>query len=400
MPSYKFRAIYRDGAIEQCETMAESREELHREYEAKGAFIDQVKEVRQYQWSLLQKKYVNDKQLYLFIHEFIALVRAGVTIPDTLQYLAKRPAQPYLSRVLQDVRQRLVNGESLSSSMASYPGVFDRMFVNAVMIGEKNGKLVDSLDSYLSYLKLKIAIQQKLRAALVYPAFLSVILIVTVAILFFFVMPRFTVMYAEFDAALPYPTQLLMTLVDYSHVILPVIIGLSLLLIAGFKYWLSRRNGKIQLDKALLSLPVIRNVAVPFVISSNASALETLLSVGMPLVEALKAISRSSNNSYMAKKLEQAAQRMAEGKGFADTMRELRIMDESALTMVGAGEKSGQLIPILGEIARFNSERLNEVVTRHLALIEPLLMLVMGLVVGGIIFVMYLPIFSIAEVIK
>jgi len=400
MPSYKFRAIQTDGTVEQCESVAESPDALRKEFEAKGVFIDQIKEAAQIQWPLIRKNYVSNKQLYLFIHEFISLLKAGVTIPETLQHLANRPSQPYLSRILQDIRQKLVNGQSLSTSMESYPGVFERMFINAVMIGEKNGQLINSLNSYLAYLKLKISIQQKLRTALVYPAFLSIILVLTVGILFFFVMPRFTMMYAEFDAKLPYPTQLLISLVNSSHVIIPVLLGLSVLLVAGIKYWINKRNGKMYLDKALLSMPGISNVIVPFSISSNASALATLLSVGMPLVEALKSTSRSNSNSYMARKLDIAAQKMAEGNGLAETMRELMIMDESALTMIRAGEKSGQLIPILREIASFNSDKLNDVIARHLALIEPLLMLVMGLVVGGIIFVMYLPIFSIAEVIK
>jgi type IV pilus assembly protein PilC len=213
-------------------------------------------------------------------------------------------------------------------------------------------------------------------------------------------MPRFTKMYAEFDADLPYPTQVLMSVVEHSDVIFPATVILSLILYAVAKYWFTRRDGKVWLDKIMLSAPLIRNVTIPFNISSNTSALATLLSAGMPLVDALKATAKSSSNAYIAEKLRHASQKIAEGHGFADTLKEYEIVDDSALTMIRAGEKSGRLTSILREVSGFNSEKLDNAISRHLALIEPMIMLVMGLVLGGVIFVMYLPIFTIAEVIK
>lgn len=400
MPRYKYKIIKKDGSVEQNEVEADSVDILRKEIELNGGFVEIIKEIKEYQWPILRKKMVTNREFFLFVHEFIALLKAGVTLPEILHHIANRPSQPYFSRVLFEIRKRVVNGQALSSGMAEYPRIFDKMFINAVSIGEKNGQLRNSLAGYLSYLKLKIEIQQKVRAAFVYPAFLSLMLVSAVAVLFFFVLPRFTSMYAEFGAELPYPTRILMVLVDNSHIIIPMLLVLAFAITAFFKHWLNNRKGRVIFDKFILSVPWIREITIPFNISRNTSALAALLSVGVPLVKALRAVSSSCDNAYIAERLETASKQMSEGKGLSETIKGLEIMDDAALTMIRAGEKSGDLIEVLKEISSFNADKMNQAISRHLSLIEPMMMLLIGLIVGGIIFVMYLPIFTIAEVIR
>lgn len=401
MPVFTYAALSHRGSLTAGERAAVSAQALREELAAEGLLVQQVRRKSGgLRLANFRSERVKPDSFLLFNQEFIALVRAGLTIPDALELAAKRPEQPALGRTLQKVLEDVRVGVPLSEACGRHPDVFDGLYLSALQTGEKTGDLVKVLSRYQDYLKKKVAVRKKVGRAMAYPMFLLVALVVILGVLFTFVLPRFVAMYADFDAELPFATKILVGIIDNFIFIGPIvfaaIVGTALVL----KRWRQTEGGKLQLDTIKDRLPYFGSLARIVAIAQLARSLSTLLGGGTPLVQALSTTQAALTNRAFALRLRQATDQVTGGETLARAMQAADLMPETAVKMVEVGEATGGLEQMLGEVAQFYEEMLEHRLERVMALVEPVLMLLMGVLIGGIIIIMYLPIFNMADIIK
>jgi type IV pilus assembly protein PilC len=400
MPVYAYKAFTSSGSTVTGELAAHSPEELRHLLAGKGMMLQNARQVRWRGGNLLPQKSVKGEELLLFNQEFIALIRAGIPIPSILEMLEQRPGQPVLQRVIARVRDEIQKGAPLSQACADHPEVFDSLYLTSLKMGEQSGQLARALQRYQQYLQLRLDIQKKVRQALAYPIFLLITLVVALLILFTFVLPRFVSIYTDFDAALPLPTQVLMHVVDHLYLYLPIALAVVVAGTLGYRIWVRSDRGRLQRDSLWLRLPIMRQVIRMHVAGQVSRMLSTLLGGGMPLVEALASTAESVDNRVYSLGLWQVRQQVTEGEPLNEAMAQLDLFEPTTVKIIQAGETAGNLDQMLGEVADYQESILEHRLSRLMALIEPALLLIMLIFIGGIIIAMYLPIFSLAEVIK
>lgn len=400
MPVFTYKALSEQGGTLNGEEAAESVEALALELQGRGLLVQEVRRKRGSGIRIFQRRRVRAEEFLLFCQEITALLKAGLTVTDALSLAAVRPSQPMMRHVLQRLTEDIRGGIQFSTACERHPEVFDALFVSSLKTGEKTGDLVSVLKRYQAFLKRKIALNKKLAQALAYPAFLLVTLAVVLGVLFAFVMPRFIEMYADFDAELPAATRFLLGLVE--HLLETVAIASAVALLGGLTYrgWAATEHGRVRMDEFKTRVPFLGGFVQELAVAQVARTLATLLTGGMGLVDAMRTTTRTISNRAYAQRLAIATQSVIEGRSLSDAFKAADVMPSTAAKMVEAGEASGQLGELLAEVAGFYEENVEYRLTRMMALIEPALMLLMGVLVGGIIIVMYLPVFSIANVIQ
>jgi len=400
MPIYTYKALSDSGAQVRGEVAASSPEDLTSELAGKGLLVQRVRRKQSGGALLLRHQRIKPEAFLLFNQEFMALIRAGLTVPEALVLAADRPDQPALGRILGRVLEEVRGGALISEACSHHPEAFEGLYLSALKTGEKTGDLAAVLFGYQNYLKHRVALQKKVSQALAYPSFLLITLVVILGVLFAFVMPRFVAMYADFGAELPLPTKILLGFVDHLPVFAPLAAGLILLALFGYRWWSATDSGRLQIDHVKERLPWFGGLNRTLSVAQAARTLATLLTGGTPLVEAMKTTADALTNRLYAQRLREATNRVTEGESLAQAMRQQALLPPTALKMVEVGEASGSLDTMLAEVAQFYEENMESRLGRIMALIEPALMLLMGVLIGGVIIVMYLPIFNIAEVVQ
>lgn len=398
MPVYHYTALSERGALASGEKAAPSEQMLRQELAVQGLFVQNVR--KKGGAVGFRRQRVKPDDFLMFVQEFTSLTRAGLTIPETLKLVADRPANPILGQVLQRVLEDVQGGAALSDACARHSEVFDGLYLAAVRTGEKSGALPVVLLKYQAYLRHRIDLQRKVSQALAYPAFLLITLIVILAVLFVFVLPRFVNLYADFDAQLPLPTRVLIAFVEYIPYYMTAFAAAGFMGWLAWRRWMTQEAARIWLDRFKERLPIIGAVLRDNAIAQFARTLATLLVGGTPLVEAMRITRESLGNRARAQRLAEATTQVMEGQSLAQALLAAELMPVTAIKMIEVGEATGSLDTLLAEVAGFFEERLAHTLARMMTLIEPLLMLLMGVFVGGTIIVMYLPIFYIVDVIK
>lgn len=399
MAVYIYTALAENGTQVQGEESALS-EQVLREDLARRGFMAQELRLKRTGLGLSSRTRIKPETFLLLNQEFTALLRAGLTIPEALRLAAERPDSPQLSQVLRHVEEAVRGGLSLSEACAQHGDVFDGLYLAALRTGEKTGALPQVLAKYQVNLRYRVELKRKVGHALAYPAFLLITLLVILAVLFVFVLPRFVALYADFGAQLPAPTRFLISLVEMMPYAAPL---LALVGVAGWMFWQRLlRDGvmRIRIDAFKERIPLLGGIYRHTASAQLARTLGTLLSGGTTLVEAMQITAESLPNRYRAELLNEVRKQVMEGVSLAAAMASTKILASTALKMIEVGEAGGGLEDMLTEVAVYHEEALSNSLTRMMSLIEPILMLLMGVFVGGIIIVMYLPIFYIVDVIK
>ena len=399
MPVYTYTALAENGTRIQGEESALSELTL-REDLARRGFMAQELRLKRSGFGLPSRKRIKPESFLLLNQEFTALLRAGLPIPEALRLAADRPDSPQLSQVLRQVEEAVRGGLSLSEACALHSEVFDGLYLAALRTGEKTGSLPQVLAKYQVNLRHRVELMRKVGHALAYPAFLLVTLLVILSVLFVFVLPRFVALYADFGAQLPAPTRALIGVVEMMPYVAPLLVLLGF---GGWIFWLRLLRDeamRIRIDIFKERMPLLGGIYQHTASAQLARTLGTLLSGGTTLVEAMQITAESLPNRYRAKLLNEVRRQVMEGVSLAAAMASTRIVTSTAVKMIEVGEAGGGLEDMLTEVAVFHEEALSNSLTRMMSLIEPILMLLMGVFVGGIIIVMYLPIFYIVDVVK
>ena len=399
MPVYTYTALAENGTRIQGEESALSEQALREDLARRGLMAQELR-LKRSGFGLPSRKRIKPESFLLLNQEFTALLRAGLTIPEALRLAADRPDSPQLSQVLRQVEEAVRGGLSLSEACALHGDVFDGLYLAALRTGEKTGSLPQVLAKYQVNLRHRVELMRKVGHALAYPAFLLITLLVILAVLFVFVLPRFVALYADFGAQLPAPTRALIGLVEVMPYVAPLLIVLG---VGGWMFWqhlLRDEAMRIRIDAFKERTPLLGGIYKHTASAQLARTLGTLLSGGTTLVEAMQITAESLPNRYRAKLLNEVRRQVMEGVSLASAMASTKIMSSTAVKMIEVGEAGGGLEDMLTEVAIFHEEALSNSLTRMMSLIEPILMLLMGVFVGGIIIVMYLPIFYIVDVVK
>jgi len=400
LPLFAYTAVSENGATVSGEAVAISEHALRSELSGHGLLVQRLRAKRGSLGGWLPARRVRPEEFSLFNQEFMALVRAGLTVPDALALAAQRPDSPRLAKMLERVREDVATGLALSEACARQPEAFDALYLAALRTGEKTGDFTGVLGRYQELLRHRIAVRKKVGQALAYPAFLLVALVVILAVLFLFVLPRFTAMYADMGATLPLATRFLIYLVEHMVVVAGAIVGATFALLWAWRRWLATESGRRQRDALRERLPYFGELARLATAAQLARSLATLLAGGTPLVEALRTAASSVSNRLYLDRLEAATRLVTEGSSLAQAVRATKLVPPMAARLIEVGEASGSLDSMLAEIAQYHEEVLDQRLSRVMTLVEPILMLLMGSIIGAIIVVMYLPVFRLADVIK
>lgn len=399
MPRYTYTALSQTGLAMRGEEVAGSAQELAQQLADRGLFVQKIAS-QSAGWRLFRRDTAKPEDFLLFNHEFIALIRAGLTIPDALALVADRPDNPRFTQLLRRVFEDVRGGTALSEACARHPEVFDSLYISALRTGEKTGDLRAVLARYQDYLRHRVALRKKVSRALAYPLFLLVALALILAVLFTFVLPRFVAMYADFGAQLPWATQVLLGLVQNLPIVVIATVGLGTACWFAWRRFSGTAAGRLAIDRFKERIPYIGAIQREVAVAQLARSLGALLAGGTPLVEALRTVQGAISNRSYAERLKRATDLVSQGNGLAKAMREQTLMPQTAAKMIEVGEASGNLDNMLSEVAGFYEESLDNRLARLMTLIEPVLMLLMGVLIGGIIIVMYLPIFNMADIIR
>jgi len=343
-----------------------------------------------------RKKSVNLEKFLIFNQQFVTLVRAGLPILKGLDLLADRLTDPKMSRHIKAVRDDVKEGSVLSDAFARQ-GVFPPIYITSILAGEKSGSLVEVLDRFLTYQKLTLAVRKKLLVSLLYPAVLIVLVVCLVVFLVTYVVPNFAVLYSSMQAQLPAPTRILIAVGTTARNY--VLLGVAGLILAALGSWLwaRRESSKATLDRWKMKMPLFGEIWLKYQVAQFSRVLSTLLIGGIPLLQALDTSGRSSGTVLLKRALEKTATQVREGRSLSQSLATTGIFPSLAIDMMEVGESTGALPTMLGSVAEFYDEDVANRTTAVLSLIEPAIMIFMGIFVAFVLVALYLPIFSLAS---
>jgi len=342
-----------------------------------------------------KQRQIGGSDFLILNQQFNTLIKAGIPILRALDLLATRATTPKLRPVITQIRDRVREGKSLSEAVDE-AGVFSKVYSTAILAGEKSGNLSGVLDFYIAYQKVSTGVRKKILASLVYPVLLIVVATVIVTYLVTFVVPKFAVLYKDLGVELPTSTKLLMALtVDYRFAVLGAV-GLFALLAFGIFLWSRTEEGGATFDRLKFKLPVIGDTLLKFQVAQFSRTLATLLTGGTTLVTALQTASDALTSKLLRITILRATQMVREGESLHGSLASTGVLPEMALDMVEVGESSGALGPMLTSIAEFYEEEVSLRLGALVAIIEPILLIFMGILVAFILISLYLPIFSLS----
>jgi type IV pilus assembly protein PilC len=391
------------GEIRQEVAEAASERELRDRFTQQGFLVYSIKprsEISGIATGLRTKrKKISVEKFLIFNQQFVTLIRAGLPILKSLDLLAERLTDPKLSQYIKGVREEVRNGALLSDAFGKQ-GVFPTIYVTSVLAGERSGSLSDVLERYISYQKIALSVRKKLLVSLLYPAVLVLLAACLIVFLVTFVVPNFAELYKSMAAQLPMPTQILIavgtTARDY------VIVGFVALVLAvlGFRYWSRTARGSETVDRMLMRTPIAGEVWLKYQVAQFSRVLGTLLVGGIPLMQALNTASDSLGTQVLKKVLTEAGKLVREGQSLSQALRTTKVFPGLSIDMIEVGESTGALAAMLSSVAEFYEEDVSNRVTAALSLIEPALMICMGVFVGFVLISLYLPIFSLADTMR
>jgi type IV pilus assembly protein PilC len=329
----------------------------------------------------------------IFNQQFLTLIKAGLPILTALDLLIKRQRDKALLQLLENVRDRVKGGELLSDSFAAQH-VFPKMYTTTLMAGEKSGNMEEVLSRYITYQRMVQTFRKKLLVSLVYPALLVSVVTVMLVFLITYVVPKFAELFAALDAPLPAITVFMLTLgvnaQKYGWVAVLVLGG------AGFLMWRWKQSdrGAETIDRFLLSLPLIGEIRLKYQVANFSRVLATLLQGGLPLVPAMETAGESMSSRQMLNGVRAAAERVREGQSLAHSLEKQKLFPDLAVEMLEVGESTGALPAMLSSVAEFYEEDVQTALSAAMALIEPMILIIMAVFVGGILISLYMPIFT------
>lgn len=345
--------------------------------------------------AFLQPK-VKEKDVIIFARQFSTMIDAGLPIIQCMDILQSQQENPTFKKMLKDLKDQVEGGATLADALKRYPKHFDNLFVNMIAAGEAGGILDVILKRLSNYMEKAARLKRKVKGAMVYPAITIFVAVAVVAIILVFVIPVFQKMFAEFGSQLPAPTLIVIAISEFvKSKILYIIIALILFSIALRQYYKTDK-GKLQIDSLMLKMPVIGILLRKVAVAKFTRTMGTMLGSGVAILEALDIVAKTSGNRVIENAIYSVRSGIAEGRTMADPLQASGVFPSMVCQMIAVGESTGALDAMLEKIADFYDEEVDQAVENLTAMIEPIMIIFLGIVIGGLVVSMYLPVFKMA----
>lgn len=401
MSTYRCKIGTSDGRVLEKEFEADSREALQESLEEQGFFVFKIR-AASLQWfsKSVGGGSLNGRRFLTFNQEMLVLLRSGLPILQVLDTLVDRMETGGLLNALQDIRRDVKGGSSLSAAFERFPKMFPLLYVASLRAGEQSGDLPITLKRYIEYQKRVEAIKAKMRSATFYPALLAVAVTVVIGFLMLYVIPTFTQVYADANVELPFLTRLVMAVANGLVAGLPL--WLPVLLVGLFlsRLYTRTERGAVLVDRTKLKLPFFGDLLSEYALSTFCRTFATTLASGIPIVQAMQMSRGTLNNRVLEQRLAGAVTHIQEGARISEALEQTGSFPVIALRMIGVGETSGSLIDMLTDVSEYYENEVERRLDRLTTVIEPLMMMTMGLLIGGIVVAMYIPIFQLAGTVR
>ncbi|MFZ1072617.1 MAG: type II secretion system F family protein [Verrucomicrobiia bacterium] len=338
--------------------------------------------------------------LVMFTRQLATMVDAGIAIVQSLQALADQTANKVMRDTIRDVCTRVEGGESFSEALQKHPKAFNRLYISMVAAGEKGGLLSEILARLATYLENSDRLRKKVKTALMYPTAVTVVAICITTFLLVKVVPTFKEIYSGFGAQLPGPTQIMMDLSDLVKNYLILLVAGAGLLVWGWFYFIKTKSGREFWDGRRIKLPVFGVIAHKICLARFTRTLASLVRSGVPILEVLQIVSQTVGNVVMEKAIKTAAIDIERGEGISAALGKNPIFPTMVIRMISAGEQTGNIDNMLERVANFLDEEIESTLSGLMSLIEPMLIVFLGVVIGGMVICMFLPIFNLANIVN
>ena len=347
-------------------------------------------------FSFQRRGKIKQSQFLIFNQQFLTLIKAGLPILNSLDLLIKRQKNQHLQNLLQNVRDRVKGGELLSDAFAAQ-SAFPKIYTTTLLAGEKSGNMEEVLGRYIAFQRLALTFKKKLAVSLVYPTLLVTMVFGMMIFLVTYVVPQFAKLYEDMNATLPAITQVMLEIGTHAQRYAPIVVGAVIIAVLGLWQWKKTDHGAEMVDRAILRLPLLGEIWLKYQVSNFSRMLSTLLAGGMPLVPSLETAGASMSSRRILNGVKAAAVRVREGQALAKSLEEQRMFPDLSVEMIEVGESTGALPAMLNSVAEFYEEDVQTALGAAMALIEPIILIIMAVFVGGILISLYLPIFTIGS---
>ena len=343
------------------------------------------------------KKKVKQKSVAIFTRQLATMIDAGLPLVQSLEILSSQQETKTFKDVLRGIKEDVEGGSTFAGALKKHPATFNDLYTNLVVAGEEGGILDNILNRLASYIEKSEALKKKVKSALVYPATIVAVAVIVVMILMIFVIPIFEQMFKSAGNTLPLPTLIVVTISKMIKKYVLIVIPALILFFYLFKKYYQTQNGKSVIDRIVLKLPVFGMLIRKIAVARFSRTLGTLVSSGVPILDGLTIVSRTAGNKTIETAILNARASIREGETIAEPLGRSSIFPPMVIQMISVGESTGALDSMLSKIAEFYEEEVDVAVSNLTSLLEPLLMCFLGVVIGGVVIAMYLPIFNMAS---
>jgi type IV pilus assembly protein PilC len=342
---------------------------------------------------------VGDKDIVVFTRQFATMIDAGLPLVQCLEILAAQQENKILKKALMEIRQSVEGGSTFAAALKQHPKIFTNLYANMVEAGEAGGILDTILNRLAQYMEKAMSLKKKVKSAMIYPSTIVTVAVLVVIFLLVFVIPTFKSMFEGFGATLPLPTQIVLELSRLVRSYFLIGLGAIIGAIVALRWWYGTKGGRLAIDTFLLKTPVfgvlIRKVAV----AKFTRTLGTLISSGVAILDGLEITARTAGNTVVEAAVLKTRASISEGKTIAEPLKDSGVFPPMVVQMIAVGEQTGALDAMLSKIADFYDDEVDTAVTNLTSLLEPMLMVFLGVVIGGVVIAMYLPIFKLVTVV-
>jgi type IV pilus assembly protein PilC len=393
MPTFEWKGR-RGDKIEGGVIVAENKEAVRAKLRRQQIVVTQVKEQGKEVAFPLLRGGVSQKELAIFTRQFSVMIDAGLPLVQCIEILGTQAENKVFSKVLLQVRQDVESGATLADSMRKHPRVFDDLYCNMISAGEAGGILDTILQRLSVYIEKAVRLKRAVRSAMIYPVAVMTIAVLVVAVILWKVIPTFAALFAGLGAQLPLPTRIVIAASNFlGRYFIFIVIFIAAVLYAIKKYH-DTYKGRRVIDGLLLKTPILGVVLRKIAVARFCRTLATLVSSGVPILEALEITAKTAGNAIVEDAIMTTRKSIEEGKTISEPLKETEVFPPMVVHMIAVGEQTGALDAMLSKIADFYEEEVDVAVENMLTLIEPIMILFLGIVIGGIVVSMYLPMFS------
>ena len=396
MALFKWKGKNLRGEDLKGEIEATTKEEVEKKLKAQGIIPSKISKVQEINIPFLEKK-VTLKDIVVFTRQFSTMIEAGLPLTQGLDILAQQSENKKFREIINGIKVKVESGNSLSASIGEYKKVFSDLYVNMINAGEISGNLDIILQRLAMLLEKTVALRRKVKGALFYPVTVIIVATIVTSILLIKVVPTFAEMFSSMGKALPLPTQIVINVSNFLRHNLGFIVGAIFLIIMAIKLIYKTKKGRYFFDGLMLKFPIFGELVRKAAIAKFSRTLGTMLSSGVSILEAFDIVAKTSGNVVIEEGLYYVRDEVKQGKTIAEPLSQVKTFPPMVVQMLSVGEKTGAIDTMLNKIADFYEDEVDQMVSNLTSIMEPLIMVFLGGILGTLIVAMYLPIFKIGE---